>query len=222
MKKRTGVTANGILRYDDVNKAFNKTDDNIAGVDWKVRPLEQEIQDPEVQTTHIKNNQYAALADDEDYDENEDNQENDTKSTGVENDGKITGVQHDDKITVVDSDNERMGIKSESGITGANDEADRMELIKEAVSEADRDIAEVTELLAGNEAETEYTRDENVIYTDSKVPTEEHTYNLQQRGNQQPDFTHRNGSQATIIHYALTQLSMERGLKKFKQKAGKW
>ena len=46
------------------------------------------------------NNQYAALADEED------DGDNDTESTGVENDGEITGVRHDKKIIGVNSENE--------------------------------------------------------------------------------------------------------------------
>ena len=60
----------------------------------------------------LNNNQYAALAGEEE------NEENDTKSTGVENDSEITWVRHDDKIIGVDSDNER----TESVSTGATDE----------------------------------------------------------------------------------------------------
>ena len=56
-----------------------------------------------------------------------------------------------------------------------------------------------------------------MIRLDLQVPTEEHTHNLRRIGNRQPDYTHIYGSQATIIHYALTQLSMKRGLNKFKQ-----
>ena len=50
------------------------------------------------------------------------------------------------------------------------------------------------------------------------MPTVEHTYNLRQRKHPRPDYTNRYGFQATIIHCALTQLSMKRGLKKFKKK----
>ena len=46
----------------------------------------------------------------------------------------------------------------------------------------------------------------------------EHTYNLRQIKHPCPDYTNRYGLQATIIHCALTQLSMKRGLKKFKRK----
>ena len=91
-----------------------------------------------------------------------------------------------------------------------------MALIEEAISEAERGIAEGIELLSGNETETEETRDENVIHTDLQVSTVEHTYNFWLRRNPRPDYTNRYGFQATIIHCALTQLSMKRGLKKFK------
>ena len=50
------------------------------------------------------------------------------------------------------------------------------------------------------------------------MPTVEHTYNLRQRKHPRPDYTNRYGFQATIIHCALTELSMKRGLKKFKKK----
>ena len=50
-----------------------------------------------------------------------------------------------------------------------------MVLIEEAISEAEQDIAEGTELIAGTETETEDTRDENVIHPDLQVPTVEHT-----------------------------------------------
>ena len=68
------------------------------------------------------------------------------------------------------------------------------------------------------ESKTEDTRDENVIHPDLQVPKEEHIYNLWKKGNRRPDYTHRYEFQATINHYALTQLSMKRGLNKFKQK----
>ena len=64
---------------------------------------EAEIQDPELHMPQLNNNQYAALAGNEDDNKNWDDQENDTKSTGVENNGKITGVN---------GDNEIMGVKS--------------------------------------------------------------------------------------------------------------
>ena len=58
-----------------------------------------------------------------------------------------------------------------------------MALIEEAIAEEDRDITERTALLAGTEVETEDTWDKSVIHLDLQVPTEEHTYNLRQRGN---------------------------------------
>ena len=67
----------------------------------------------------LNNNQYAALASDED------NEDNDTEITGVENDGKITGVRHNNKIIGVDRDNK----STESGSTGATENADEMPLI---------------------------------------------------------------------------------------------
>ena len=93
-----------------------------------------------------------------------------------------------------------------------------MELIEEDMTEADWDITEGTDLLVGTETKTEDARNENVIHPALQVPTVEHTYNLWRRRNTHPDYTNRYGFQATIIHCALTQLSMKRGLKKFKQK----
>ena len=72
-----------------------------------------------------------------------------TESTGVENDGEITGLRHDKKITGVDSDNK----STESGSTGETDKVDEMALIEEAISEAEQDITEGTDLLAGTETE---------------------------------------------------------------------
>ena len=60
-----------------------------------------------------------------------------------------------------------------------------------------------------------------MIHPDKQVPTAENVCNLRQRGNQQIDYTHRYGFQATIIHYALTQISMKRGPNKFKLKGEK-
>ena len=136
----------------------------------------------------------------------------------MDDNGKITGVLHDDKITGVDSDNDRTGIKSESGSMGATYKADEMALIEEAISEAERDIVEGTYLLAGTETKTEDTWDENVIHPYLQVPTVEHTYNLRRRRYPRPDYTNRCGFQATIIHSAPTQLSMKRGLNKFKKR----
>ena len=77
----------------------------------------------------------------------------------------------------MDSDNE----SAELGSTGATDEVDEMALIEEAISEAERDIAEGTDLLAGTETETEEARNENVIHPDLQVPTVEHTYKLRRK-----------------------------------------
>ena len=41
------------------------------------------------------------------------------------------------------------------GSTGATDKAEELALIEEAIIEAERDIAEATDLLAGTETETE-------------------------------------------------------------------
>ena len=159
-ENHAGVTVIDILLDDDANKAFNKINGNIAGVEWEAEPLEQEIQEVAVKIARIQKNQYAALADDEGNDENEDKQENDTKSTGVENSSKSTGVCHENESTGVDSNNESTGIKSESDSTGAADEADEMTLIEETIAEAERDIVEGKEKLAGAETKTEDTREE--------------------------------------------------------------
>ena len=98
--------------------------------------------------TELNNNQYDALAGEED------NEDNDTESIGVDNGSKITGVRHDDKITGVDSNNEN----TESGSTGEADEADEMELIEDSIAEADQDIAEGTDILAGTVTDTEDAR----------------------------------------------------------------
>ena len=131
-----------------------------------------------------------------------------------DNDGEITVVRHDNKIAGVDSDNE----STESGSTGKNDEADELALIEYAIAEAERDIAEATDLLAGTETENEETKNENVIHPDLHVSTVEHTYNLWRRKHPCPGYKNRYGFQATIVHCALTQLSMKRGLNKFKKK----
>ena len=82
-----------------------------------------------------ENNQYAPLA------ENDEDEEDYKKSTGVE-----------DESTGVDINNDKStGVKSESTrVTEENYKSDNMALIKESISEAERDIAEGTELLAGN------------------------------------------------------------------------
>ena len=101
--------------------------------------------------TQLNNNKYVALAGEEDDEENE------TKSIGVENNGKNTRVRHDDEITGVDSNNESTGVESASGSMEATEESDGMLLIEEAIEEAERDIVEGTDLLAGTETETEDT-----------------------------------------------------------------
>ena len=130
--------------------------------------MEAETQEPATHTPQTYNNKYAALAD------KEENEDNNNESTGVDNDSKTTGVRHDDEITGEDSDNE----SAESGSTGKNDKADELALIEKAIAEAERDIAEATDLLAGTETKNEEARNENVIHPDLQVPTVEHTYNL--------------------------------------------
>ena len=78
----------------------------------------------------------------------------------MDSNGKRTGVRHNDKITGVDSNNE----SAELGSIGKDDEADKLELIDEAILEAEQDIVEATDLLAGTETENEEARNENVIH----------------------------------------------------------
>ena len=127
----------------------------------------------------------------------------------MDNDGEVTGVQHDNEITGVDSNNK----SAES-----TDKADEPAFIEEVIAEAEQDIAEANDLISGTETETEETRNENMIHPDLQVPTVEHKYNLWQRKHPQTDYTNIYGFQSTIIHYALTQQSMKRGLDKFKKK----
>ena len=155
-ENRAGVKVKDILPDDEANKAFDKLDRNITGVDWEA---ETEIQDTEAHMPQLNNNQCAALTG------REDNEGNDKKSTGVDNDGKITGV---------DSDNE----SAESGSTRATDGLDKLALIEEAIAKAEQDITEGTDLLAGTETITEEAQNENVIHPDLQVLTMEHTYNL--------------------------------------------
>ena len=95
---------------------------------------------------------------------------------------------------------------------------DELALIEGDIAEAELDIAEGTDLLTGTETETEEARNENVIHPALQVTTVEHTYNLRHRKHPRTDYTNRYGFQATIINYALTQLSMNCGLKKFRKK----
>ena len=149
-------------------------DRNITGVEWQA---ETEIQQPETHIPQINNNQYAALAGEKD------NEGNGNESTGVDSKGEITGVQHNDKTAEVDSENE----SAEQRSTGSTDEADKLALIEEAITEAERDIAEATNLLAGTETETEEEQNENVIHPALQAPTVEHTYNLRRRKHPRPD-----------------------------------
>ena len=107
------------------------------------------------------------------------------------------------------------------GCTVAPDKAEEMALIEEAISEAERDIAEGDYLLAGTETKTEDTRNENVIHPDLQVPTVQYTYNLRRRINLPLEYTNRYGFQAKIIHWDLTKLPMKHGLNKFKPKGEK-
>ena len=113
----------------------------------------------------------------------------------------------------MDRDNEI----TESGRTGETDEAYEMSLIEEDIPEAEWGIAEGTDLIAGTETETEEVQNKNVVHTDLQVPTVKHTYNLCRRRNPWQDYTSRYGFQATIIHCALTELSMKRELKNLRK-----
>ena len=139
----------------------------------------------------------------------------------MENNSEITGVRHDDEITGVHSNNESTGVKLESGSTGTTDKADEMALIGEAIEEAQQDIAEGADLLAGTETENEDTWNKNVIHPDSQVPTVEHTYNIRRGSNTRPHYKNIYLFQDKIINFALTQMSMNRELKKFKKKGEK-
>ena len=88
-------------------------------MDW-----EAEIQDPAAHMPQLNNNQYAALAGEED------DEDNDTKSTGVENDSEIKEVRHYEKIIGVHSENEI----TEPGSTGATEKANEMSLIEEVIA----------------------------------------------------------------------------------------
>ena len=124
-------------------------------------------------------------------------------------------MRHDNEITGVDSENE----SAELGSIVATYKLDKLELIEEAITEAERDIAEATDLLGGTETETEEAQNENVIHPYLQVPTVEHTYYLRRIKHPRPNYKNGYGFQATIIDSALTQLSLKRGLKKFKKKA---
>ena len=90
----------------------------------------------------------------------------------MENGNKIKGVDRDGEIT---------GVKSElesTAVTESNDEAGKMALIEEVISEAERDIAEGTELISGNETKTDDTRDKHVIHQEAQVPTSDNVYNI--------------------------------------------
>ena len=113
----------------------------------------------------------------------------------------------------MDSNNKSTGIKPESGSTGANDKADEMSLIEEAIAEAEQDIEEGTDLIAVNETKTEDTHEKNMVHTDLKLTTKEHTYNLRQRSNPRPEYTKRYRFQAMIIYRALTKMLMKRRIK---------
>ena len=58
--------------------------------------------------------------------------------------------------------------------------------------------------------------DEEVYQANPTFPMQQSRYNP--RNNRTRDYRYRHQHQATIIHYALTQLSLRRGLQKHKQK----
>ena len=94
----------------------------------------------------------------------------------------------------------------ESESTGKTDKADELEVIEEAIKEAERDNTEATDLLSGTETKNEEARNENEIHPALHVPTVEHTHNLRRRKYPRPDYTNRFGFLATIIHCVLTLL----------------
>ena len=63
----TGATVNDILPDDEANETFNEIDRNISGVDWEAEFPEREVQEPAFHMPHLKNNQYASLEVDWDY-----------------------------------------------------------------------------------------------------------------------------------------------------------
>ena len=63
---RLGIAVDDILSDDGANKAFRKIEGNVAGLEW-----EAEILESEVHILRIHNNQYAALAEDDDNGEEE-------------------------------------------------------------------------------------------------------------------------------------------------------
>ena len=67
-ENRTGATVNGTLPDDKANKAFEELDGNITRLDWEAKT---EIKEPATHMPQLNNNQYAALAGEED-DENND------------------------------------------------------------------------------------------------------------------------------------------------------
>ena len=83
-------------------------DRNITGVEWEA---ETEIQMPATHIPQINNNEYEALADEEE------NEGNDNKSTGEDNDGKITGVRHDDELSGVDSNKRARNQEAQDQLT---------------------------------------------------------------------------------------------------------
>ena len=123
------------------------------------------------------------------------------ESAGVEN--------AEDKSIVVESDDESIGVNSEStGVSKANN----MALIDEAITEAEQNTVEGTELFARNtdndiskdteegepwfnevKVETEETWDEHVIHMDAQVLTRDNVYNLWRQGDRRTDYTHQCG-----------------------------
>ena len=73
-ENRAGATVNDIFPDDEANEEFNRIYGNITGVDCESDPPEQEIQEPAVHILYIQNNEYVALADNDDYNKNEDDQ----------------------------------------------------------------------------------------------------------------------------------------------------
>ena len=129
-----GLAAYSILTDDDANKVFCETDGNIAGVEWDVEIPEAELPEAEVHITHIHNNQYVAV---EDHDKNDEYEHsNNNKGTKVDNDNEITGVANGNESTEVENYGKSTGAKLESesmGVTEANNEANYMALIDDAI-----------------------------------------------------------------------------------------
>ena len=155
-------------------------------MEWEA---EAETQELATNTPQTYNNQYAALAD------KEEKEDNNNEITGVDNDGESQECDTTTKSQKWTATMRAQNQEAQEKMTNL----DKLALIEEAIGEAERDIAEATDLLAGTETKNEEARNENVIHSALQVPTVEHTYNLQQITHPRPDYTNRYGLQATSL-----------------------